>query len=163
MNDFDNNVIQYFSEDAKVLIMSGTHGDPPESGSHSGVSGLTDKDLLVHHFYKEDCELVGIVPGPNRNYLPINWEGERETLLKHADITRKPERMENPSDESFAKDELVQNMDTRVASLSYYFGHTQKLLDDISKVSLVKILRPGTSKMSTVISSQPYSVVSSVG
>lgn len=139
MNDFDNNVIQYFSEDAKVLIMSGTHGDPPESGSHSGVSGLTDKDLLVHHFYKEDCELVGIVPGPNRNYLPINWEGERETLLKHADITRKPERMENPSDESFAKDELVQKMDVRVAGMSYYFGHTQKLLDDISKVSIIRL------------------------
>ena len=96
---------------------------------------FTDKDRLHHTFYKEDCELVGIVPGPRRNYLPINWEGERETLLKHADITRKPERMENPSDESFAKDELVQKMDTRVASLSYYFGHTQKLLDDISKVS----------------------------
>ena len=119
--------------------MSGTHGDPPKSGSHSGVSGLTDKNLLAHHFYKEDCALVGIVPGPNRTSrnLPINWEGERETLLKHADITRKPERMENPSDESFAKDELVQNMDTRVASLSYYFGHTQKLLDDISKVSMM--------------------------
>ena len=114
--------------------MSGTHGDPPESKSQSGISGLTDKDLLVHHFYKEDCELVGIVPGPNRNYLPINWERERETLLKHADITRKPERMENPSDESFAKDELVNKLDTRIACLSYYFGHTQKLLDDISKV-----------------------------
>ena len=140
MNDFDNNVIQYFSEDAKVLIMSGTHGDPPESGSHSGVSGLTDKDQLDHHFYKEDCALVGIVPGPNRTYLPINWERERETLLRHADITRKPEKMENPSDESFAKDELVQKMNTRVAGMSYYFSHTQKLLDDISKVSLVKSL-----------------------
>ena len=119
--------------------MSGTHGDLPESGSYSGVSGLNDKELLVHHFYKEDCELVGIVSGPNRRLdnLPINWERERETLLKHADITRKPERMENPSDESFAKDELVQEMDTRVASMFYYFGHTQKLLDDISKVSKI--------------------------
>ena len=119
--------------------MSGTHGDPPESGSHSGVSGLTDKDLLAHHFYKEDCELVGIVPGPNRTSrnLPINWEGERESLLKHADITRKPERMENPSDESFAKDELVNKLETRVANMSYYFGNTQKLLNDISKVSMM--------------------------
>ena len=120
--------------------MSGTHGDLPLSETQSGVSGLTDKDQLVHNFYKEDCELVGIVPGPNRRLdnLPINWERERETLLKHADITRKPERMENPSDESFAKDELVQKMDTRVASMSYYFGHTQKLLDDISKVSKMR-------------------------
>ena len=142
MNDFDNNVIKYFSEDAKVLIMSGTHGDLPESGSHSGVTGLTDKDLLVHDYYKEDCELVGIKPGPNRalRNLPINWERERETLLKHADITRKPERMENPSDDSFAKDELVNKLETRVVNMSYYFGHTQKLLDDIAKVSLVNSL-----------------------
>ena len=58
----------------------------------------------------------------------------KETFRKQADITRKPERMENPSDESFAKDELVNKMDVRVANMSYYFGHTQKLLDDISKV-----------------------------
>ena len=134
LNDFDNNVIQYFSEDEKVLIMSGTHGDPPESGSHSGVSGLTDKNLLVHEFYKEDCELVGIEPGPSRSYLPINWERETETFRNKADITRKPEKMQNPSDDSFAKDELVNKMDVRVANMPYYFGHTEKLLDDISKV-----------------------------
>ena len=141
MNDFDNNVIQYFSEDEKILIMSGTHGDLPESETQSGVSGLTDKNQLVHEFYKEDCKVVGIKPGPSRSLrnLPIDWEGERETLLKHADITRKAERMENPSDESFAKDELVQKMDTRVAGMPYYFGHTQKLLDDISKVSKVSL------------------------
>ena len=134
MNYFDNNVIQYFSEDEKVLIMSGTHGDLPESETQSGVSGLTDKNLLVHHFYKEDCQLVGIEPGPNRIQVPINWERERETFINQADITRKPERMENPSDDSFAKDDLVNKMDVRIANMSYYFGHTQKLLDDISKV-----------------------------
>ena len=127
-------LIQYFSEDEKILIMSGTHGDLPKSETQSGVSGLTDKNQLVHDFYKEDCELVGIEPGPRRNYLPIDWEGERETLRDKADITRKPERMDNPSDDSFAKDELVNKMDVRVANMSYYFGHTQKLLDDISKV-----------------------------
>lgn len=114
--------------------MSGTHGDLPESETQSGVSGLTDKNQLVHSFYKEDCELVGIKAGPRRNYLPIDWETERETLKEKADITRKPERMDNPSDDSFAKDELVNKMDVRVANMSYYFGHTQKLLDDISKV-----------------------------
>ena len=119
--------------------MSGTHGDLPESETQAGVSGLTDKNQLVHDFYREDCELVGIQAGPNRvvDYLPISWEREGETFLNQADITRKPERMENPSDESFAMDELVQNLDTRVAGLSYYFGHTKKLLDDISKVSKV--------------------------
>ena len=136
MNDFDNTVIQYFSEDEKILIMSGTHGDLPKSETQSGVSGLTDKNQLVHHFYKEDCELVGIEPGPSRwpDNLPIDWEREKEKFLNQADITRKPERMENPSDDSFAKDELVNKMDVRVANMSYYFGHTQKLLDDISKV-----------------------------
>ena len=134
MNDFDNNVIQYFSEDEKILIMSGTHGDLPESETQSGVSGLTDKNQLVHEFYKEDCELVGIEPGPRRHNLPIDWEIERETLREKADITRKPEKMDNPRDDSFAKDELVNKMDVRVANMAYYFGHTQKLLDDISKV-----------------------------
>ena len=115
--------------------MSGTHG----SETQPGVSGLTDKNQLVHDFYKEDCELVGIEPGPRRalRNLPIDWEGEkesRETFRKQADITRKPERMDNPSDDSFAKDELVNKMDVRVANMSYYFGHIQKLLDDIFKV-----------------------------
>ena len=32
------------------------------------------------------------------------------------------------------KDELVNKMDVRVANMPYYFGHTEKLLDDISKV-----------------------------
>ena len=134
MKDFDNNVIQYFSEEEKILIMSGTHGDLPKSETQSGVSGLTDKNQLVHEFYKEDCELVGIEPGPRRNYLPIDWERETETFRNKADITRKPEKMENPSDDSFAKDELVNKMDVRVANMPYYFGHTEKLLDDISKV-----------------------------
>jgi len=127
-------VIQYLSEDEKVLIMSGTHGDLPESETQSGVSGLTDKTLLVHEFYIEDCELVGIEPGPSRNYLPIDWERETETFRNQADITRKPEKMKNPSDDSFAKDELVNKMDVRVANMPYYFGHNEKLLDDISKV-----------------------------
>ena len=136
MNGFDNNVIQYFSEDEKILIMSGTHGDLPKSETQSGVSGLTDKNQLVHEFYKEDCELVGIEPGPRRvlRNLPIDWEREKEKFLNQADITSKPEKMENPSDGSFAKDELLSKMDVRVANMSYYFGHTQKLLDDISKV-----------------------------
>ena len=55
--------MQYFSEDEKILVVSGTHGD---SGIETqfGVSGLTDKDKLDHEFYKEDCKLVGIEPEP---------------------------------------------------------------------------------------------------
>ena len=59
-------------------------------------------------------------------------------MRRHADITRKPEKMDTPSDDSFAKDELVNKMDIRVANMSYYFGHTQKLLDDISKVQKIR-------------------------
>ena len=90
--------------------MSGTHGDPPESETQSGVSGLTNKNLLAHEFYEIDCVLVGIERGPRRvvDNLPINWEGvkeSRETFRNQADISRKPKKMENPSDDSFAKGE----------------------------------------------------------
>ena len=133
-----------FREDEKVLVVTGTHGDPSETETETecAVSGLTDQTKLVHEFYVEDCNLIGIEPGPRRvlSNLPIDWDGEkerREKFRKQADITRKPERMEDPSDDSFAKDELVLKMDVRVAGMPYYFGHTQKLLDDISKVSKV--------------------------
>ena len=129
----------YFSDDEKILVVSGTHGDLPKTDFQSGVSGLTDKNELVHDFYVEDCMLIGIEPGPRRVFrnLPIDWEGEKEskeTFRKQADITRKPERMDNPIDDSFAKDELFCKMDVRVVNMAYYFGHTQKLLDDIAKV-----------------------------
>ena len=61
-------------------------------------------------------------------------------MRKHADITRKPEKMESPSDESFAKDEMMSRMDVRVVNMSYYYGHTKKLLDDIVKVISNKLL-----------------------
>ena len=106
------------------------------------MSGLKNKKQLIHDFYVENCNLIGIEPGPLRvaSNLPIDWDGEkerREQFRKQADITRKPERMEDPSDDSFAKDELLSKMDVRVVNLSYYFGHTQKLLDDISKVKML--------------------------
>ena len=83
--------------------------------------------------------MIGIEPGPRRvaRNLPINWDGEKERkeeFRKQADITRKPERMEDPSDDSFAKDELLCKMDVRVVNMAYYYGHTQKLLDDIAEV-----------------------------
>ena len=108
--------------------MSGTHGDPPETETQSGVSGLTDENKLFHYFYKEDCQLVGIVPGPNRVHLPImTWEGI-------PDITKPAEVMESPPTGSFYADEELKMMDIRVANMVYYFGHTDKLLDDIAKV-----------------------------
>ena len=112
--------------------MSGTHGDPPESETQSGVSGLTDENKLFHFFYKEDCQLVGIVPGPNRVYLPVmTWEGI-------PDISKPAEVMESPPPGSFYDDEQLKRMDFRLANLSYYFGYTQKLMDDINEVKIVK-------------------------
>ena len=104
------------------------------------MSGLKDKNQLDHQFYAEDCKLIGIEPGPRRvlRNLPIDWDGEKESrdkFRKQADITREPERMEDPSDDSFAKDELLSKMDIRVVNMAYYYGHTQKLLDDIAEVS----------------------------
>ena len=123
------------------MVVTGTHGDLPETETQSGVSGLTDKNQLVHDFYVEDCNLIGIEPGPRRVFsnLPINWDGEKERkdrFRKQADITMNPERMDNPSDDSFAKDELLGKMDVRLANMSYYYGHTQKLLDDIAEVNI---------------------------
>ena len=51
---------EYFSSDARVLVLTGTHGDP-----NSRESGLTDIDLLVHDFYSEDCRRVGVEAGPD--------------------------------------------------------------------------------------------------
>ena len=72
----------------------------------------------------------------------MNWNGEKERkerFRKQADISRKPEKMDDPSDDddTFAKDELLSKMDVRLANMSYYFGHTEKLLDDIAEVQHV--------------------------
>ena len=113
--------------------MSGTHGDPPETETQSGVSGLTDENKLFHFFFKEDCQLVGIVPGPNRVGLPImSWKGI-------PDITKPAEVMESPPPGSFYADEELKKMDIRVANMAYYFGYEQKLLDDIAEVHDYKI------------------------
>ena len=45
----------YFSAEARVLVVTGTHGD-----LDSGLSGLTDTNLLDHVLYTEDCRRVGV-------------------------------------------------------------------------------------------------------
>merc|ERR1719270_378956 len=86
--------------ESKILILSGSHG------SEDGVSGLTDKDQRNvdegYGFYKEDCQLLGIKPGPHKRSqrLPLrNWNGV-------PDITKPAEKVEN-----FVQDRLLQNMD----------------------------------------------------
>ena len=52
------------SDEAKILVMSGTHG------TEDGVSALTDIDrndvTEGWLFYAEDCRMVGIKSGPFR-------------------------------------------------------------------------------------------------
>ena len=125
-------LIVFIREDEKVLIMSGTHGNPPRTKTHSGASGLTDRSSLHHLFYKEDCQLVGVVRGPARSQLPLSsWDGI-PTVNKPA------ERIEPPPYGSFYDDEDLMEMDFRLANMSYYYGHEKKLIDDINEVKSVK-------------------------
>ena len=68
----DENVLRFFSTQyfsfsqyhlGKILILIGSHG------SEDGISGLTDKDPRNvdegYGFYREDCDLLGIEPGPH--------------------------------------------------------------------------------------------------
>ena len=114
----------YFRQDAKILILSGSHG------TEDGKSGLTDKSSEFvdegYSFYLEDCEFFGIKPGPKKRSrsLPLrDWNGI-------PDITKPAEKVE-----SFAQDVFLQNMDIRVCNVCYYHGHGEKLLEDIQKVS----------------------------
>ena len=115
--------IKYFSRsDAKILILSGSHG------SEDGVSGLTDKDDRNvnegYAFYKQDCELLGIIPGPHKRRLPLkNWNGI-------PDITKPAEK-----DEKFVPDKLLKNMDIRVCNICYYHGQQEKFVQDVQEVS----------------------------
>jgi len=96
--------------------LSGSHG------SKDGRSGLTDKNQIDYGFYNEDCELLGIKPGPQKvnQRLPLrNW-------IVVPDITKPAERVEN-------QDSLLQDMDIRVCNIAYYYDNSQKLIEDIQK------------------------------
>ena len=112
------------------MILTGTHG------TEAGVSGLSDRDRLVHFFYVDDCKMVGVEPGPQRipERLPVNmWD-----LDKLPTINKPAERIEPPPPGSFYDDEDLKEMDFRLANMSYYFGHEKKLIDDINEVKTVK-------------------------
>ena len=111
------------------MIISGSHE------SEDGISGLTDKSQKNvdegYGFYREDCELLGIKPGPPKRSqrLPLrNWDGV-------PDITKPAEKV--VTDSFFITDSLLTNMDIRVCNVCYYHGHSQKLIDDIQEVNLI--------------------------
>ena len=113
-----------FRNDSKILILSGSHG------SEDGISGLTDKDERNvdqgYLFYKQDCQLLGIKPGPHKRSqrLPLReWKGVPD-ITKHAE-----------KDESFVQNSLLQDMDIRVCNICYYHGQQEKLIQDVEEVS----------------------------
>ena len=112
-----------FRPDSTVLILSGSHG------SEEGVSGLTDNNPRNvddgYGFYREDCELLGIKPGPPKRSqrLPLrNWNGI-------PDITKPAEKVDG-----YVDDSSLQDMDIRVCNICYYYDNSQKLVDDIQQV-----------------------------
>ena len=91
------------------------------------------KNYLDHGCYEEDCEWVGVEVGPSRRRgLPLEtWDG-LPTINKPA------VKLEPPPSGSFYDDEELKGMDFRLANMSYYFGNSQKLKDDMKEVKLKK-------------------------
>ena len=135
------------SDEAKILVMSGTHG------TEDGVSALTELetkiliagrtikvDLIDNMFYKEDCSMVGIVAGPSRTkqrpplslrkpFTEVDW-------MRLPDITKPAEKINPPPPGSLALDDLTKKMDIRVAHMTYYYKNKDKLIRDIKEVGL---------------------------
>ena len=108
------------------MIITGTHG-------FAGRSGLNDKSFLDHGSYSEDCQWVGVEAGPRRvRELPLNTWDRLPTINTPA------VKIEPPPSGSFYDDEDLKGMDFRLANMSYYFGHSQKLKNDMNEVMLTK-------------------------
>ena len=85
-----------FRHDAKILILSGSHG------SKDGISGIWDKDKLEYEFYRDNCELLGIKSGPHKRRLPLNWTNDIPDITKVAESI------------PFVREEVFMDMDIRV-------------------------------------------------
>ena len=124
------------SDEAKILVMSGTHG----TDSDDGVSALTDIDESHHGFYQEDCLKVGIKAGPEMNKetppLSLREPLTEEDWRKLPDLTKPAEKITPPPPGSLGNDDLMKKMDIRVAHITYYYKNKEKLIRDIRKVGL---------------------------
>ena len=120
--------------DSKILIISGSHG------SEDGISGLTEKSQKNvdegYGFYREDCGLLGIKPGPHKrsSRLPLrNWNGI-------PDITKPAEKVDEIDVRFLQDNSNLKDLDIRVCNICYYHGHDQKLIDDINMVTRLEYL-----------------------
>ena len=118
--------------------MSGTHG------SEDGVSALTDIDRNNvddgYEFYYEDCLQVGIKWGPRRIKerppLSLREPFPEMDWMRFPDLTKPAEKMTPPPPDGLANDDLMKNMDIRVANLTYYYKNKNKLIRDVKKEGL---------------------------
>ena len=105
-------------------------------GSATGESGLSVKESLSHDIYKEECKTIGIKAGPRKRLdeLPL------QSWLDVPDITKPAEKL-TPSQmtsDCFYSDEELKEMDIRLANMSYYHSHGDKLIDDINEECFIR-------------------------
>ena len=127
------------SEDAKILVMSGTHG------TEEGVSALTDIEQNDpkedYRFYLEDCHMVGIKAGPHmdkqRPPLSLREPFSEKDWMRLPDIPKPAEKMTPPLPNTLAYDDLMKKMDIRVAHITYYYKNGKRLIKDIKEECLI--------------------------
>ena len=121
------------AESARVLILSGSHG---EEDGHSGLTEInrlkdpndTYEGSVTTTFYENDCQRVGlrsIKPRLDIKELPLN----KDTI---PDIMKKLNKL-NPMffQNSFLCDDSISKMTFQVTNIAYYHKNEDKLVDDI--------------------------------
>ena len=121
------------AESARVLILSGSHGE------EDGHSGLTDINRLkdpndiyegsvTTSFYENDCQRVGlrsIKPRLDIKKLPA----DKDTI---PDIMQKLENLNlSIFPNSYLSDDSISKMTFQVTNIAYYHKNEDKLVEDI--------------------------------
>ena len=110
-------------------MISGTHGNP------EGESGLSKIRCLHQDFYFKDCRSVGVRAGqelPQPLPLPPYYSED------HYDITKKAVPSLERKPDCYLNDPELEDMDFRVADMSYYHKRGHQLVEDIKQESLLK-------------------------
>ena len=74
-----------------------------------------------YEFYTDDCASVGLVP------LQENWEMMTEDL---------PNFNEMEQNRAFLQDEILRELEFKVANIALYYGNQDKLIEHIKEVNL---------------------------